>query len=287
MGYLVVYGAGFLLPQVGGFQVGQMQLDGDGVFIVGHAYGKIPAPCSVIKATHVPADRRGFGRLQSHKALDEEHAFFTVAVRESVLDGVVGHLFPLAGFFILHIAGAYFVELCLAHIMQQGAQRKAFGAIGFGVKVLFHHHLVDINAVLHQAAGAGAVIAGAGPALLAECKTLGGCPTGESKITDAYNLPCRKVIHTVGPVWHGGTHGEAEKLASCYHTSFILARENGIQSIAFPCISTGVYHYPKEEAARIALNAIGEEMAHGYEGEVIVCCFSEEDAEVYRKLLSC
>ena len=162
MGYLVVYGAGFLLPQVGGFQVGQMQLDGDGVFIVGHAYGKIPAPCSVIKATHVPADRRGFGRLQSHKALDEEHAFFTVAVGESVLDGVVGHLFPLAGFFILHIAGAYFVELCLAHIMQQGAQRKAFGAIGFGVKVLFHHHLVDINAVLHQAAGAGAVIAGAG-----------------------------------------------------------------------------------------------------------------------------
>ena len=105
--------------------------------------------------------------------------------------------------------------------------------------------------------------------------------------TDAYNLPCRKVIHTVGPVWHGGMHGEAEKLVSCYHTSFILARENGIQSIAFPCISTGVYHYPKEEAARIALNAIGEEMAHGYEGEVIVCCFSEKDAEVYRKLLSC
>ena len=133
----------------------------------------------------------------------------------------------------------------------------------------------------------GAIHRAAGPALLAECKTLGGCPTGESKITDAYNLPCRKVIHTVGPVWHGGTHGEAEKLASCYRTSFILARENGIQSIAFPCISTGVYHYPKEEAARIALNAIGEEMAHGYEGEVIVCCFSEEDAEVYRELLSC
>ena len=133
----------------------------------------------------------------------------------------------------------------------------------------------------------GAIHRAAGPALLAECKTLGGCPTGESKITDAYNLPCRKVIHTVGPVWHGGTHGEAEKLASCYHTSFILARENGKQSVSFPCISTGVYHYPKEEAARIALNAIGEEMAHGYEGEVIVCCFSEEDAEVYRKLLSC
>jgi O-acetyl-ADP-ribose deacetylase (regulator of RNase III) len=133
----------------------------------------------------------------------------------------------------------------------------------------------------------GAIHRAAGPALLAECKTLGGCPTGESKITDAYNLPCRKVIHTVGPVWHGGMHGEAEKLASCYHTSFILAKENGIQSIAFPCISTGVYHYPKEEAARIALNAIGEEMTHGYEGEVIVCCFSEEDAEVYREFLPC
>ena len=133
----------------------------------------------------------------------------------------------------------------------------------------------------------GAIHRAAGPALLAECTTLGGCPTGESKITDAYNLPCRKVIHTVGPVWHGGTHGEAEKLASCYHTSFILARENGIQSIAFPCISTGVYHYPKEEAARIALNAIGEEMTHGYEGELIVCCFSEEDVEVYREFLSC
>ena len=73
----------------------------------------------------------------------------------------------------------------------------------------------------------GAIHRAAGPALLAECKTLGGCPTGESKITDAYNLPCRKVIHTVGPVWHGGTHGEAEKLASCYRTSFILAREIG------------------------------------------------------------
>src|SRR5699024_8804528 len=133
----------------------------------------------------------------------------------------------------------------------------------------------------------GAIHRAAGPALLAECKTLGGCPTGESKITDAYNLPCRKVIHTVGPVWHGGTHGEAEKLASCYRSSVRLAREIGIHSIACACISTGVYHYPKEEAARIALNAIGEEMAHGYEGEVIVCCFAEEDAEVYRELLSC
>ena len=82
----------------------------------------------------------------------------------------------------------------------------------------------------------GAIHRAAGPALLAECKTLGGCPTGESKITDAYNLPCRKVIHTVGPVWHGGTHGEAEKLASCYRTSFILAREIRTIPIPFPSL---------------------------------------------------
>ena len=80
----------------------------------------------------------------------------------------------------------------------------------------------------------GAIHRAAGPALLAECKTLGGCPTGESKITDAYNLPCRKVIHTVGPVWHGGTHGEAEKLASCYRTSFILARETASKALHSP-----------------------------------------------------
>ena len=162
MGYLVVYCTGFLLPQVGGFQVGQVQLYGDGVLIVRYTDGEIPALGCVIKAAHMPADRRRFGRLQAYKALDEEHTLFAVAVGEGILDGVVWHLFPLAGFFILHIAGTYFVELCFAYIMQQGAQRKAFGTIGLGVKVFFHHHLVDINTVLHQAAGAGAVIAGAG-----------------------------------------------------------------------------------------------------------------------------
>ena len=125
MGYLVVYGAGFLLPQVGGLQIRQMQLDGDGVFIVGHAYGKIPAPCSVIKATHVPADRRGFGRLQSHKALDEEHAFFTVAVGEGVLDGVVGHLFPHA-LFILGVAIVHGIKANLADVVEQCRHGNGF-----------------------------------------------------------------------------------------------------------------------------------------------------------------
>lgn len=131
----------------------------------------------------------------------------------------------------------------------------------------------------------GAIHRAAGPGLLAECKTLGGCRTGESKITDAYNLPCKKVIHTVGPIWYSGTCGEAEYLTSCYRTCFALAKANDIKSIAFSCISTGVYHYPKKEAAHIALSVIEDEIANGYEGKVIVCCFSESDAKIYKDLL--
>lgn len=126
-----------------------------------------------------------------------------------------------------------------------------------------------VDGAIHRAAGRG---------LLEECKTLGGCETGQSKITGAYNLPCKYVIHTVGPVWHGGNHGEAEELASCYKTSLDIAEERGLQSIAFSCISTGVYSYPKEEAAQIALRTINE---HPYNGEVIICCFCKQDKEVY------
>lgn len=129
-----------------------------------------------------------------------------------------------------------------------------------------------VDGAIHKAAGKG---------LLEECRTLGGCETGQSKMTNAYNLPCKKVIHTVGPVWYGGNHNERELLASCYDTAMKLAEDNHLRSIAFSCISTGVYGFPKAEAAQIAIQVLTKHIKEGFDGEVIVCCFTDEDTKYY------
>jgi len=131
----------------------------------------------------------------------------------------------------------------------------------------------------------GAIHAAAGPDLLQECRRLHGCQTGQAKITKGYKLPAKFIIHTVGPVWHGGKRGEAEKLASCYKNCFAVAEENKIFSIAFPAISTGVYSYPKEPATRIALSATKEFLRKArYVQKVIFVCFSRADLELYQRL---
>lgn len=132
----------------------------------------------------------------------------------------------------------------------------------------------------------GAIHRAAGPELLAECRTLGGCPTGEARITGAYRLKARKIIHTVGPVWYGGTHGEGELLASCYQESLALAKEHGLSSIAFPSISTGVYAFPPQLAAPIALKTVRDCTRGSNQFEVIFCCFSARDLALYSSLLA-
>ena len=132
----------------------------------------------------------------------------------------------------------------------------------------------------------GAIHRAAGPELLAECRQLGGCRTGEAKITQGYRLPARWVVHTVGPVWRGGQHDEAKLLAAAYTNSLCLAAEQGAQSIAFPCISTGVYGYPAREAAKIAVQAVRETLPQCPQIErVVFCCFSQQDAARYQRLL--
>ena len=130
----------------------------------------------------------------------------------------------------------------------------------------------------------GAIHRAAGPRLLEACRAIGGCPTGEARITPGFDLPARHVIHTVGPVWSGGGRGEPELLASCYRESFALALAHGVTSIAFPGISTGVYGYPKREAAGVALAAMRE---HDPRFErIVACCFSESDAELYLEVMA-
>lgn len=133
----------------------------------------------------------------------------------------------------------------------------------------------------------GAIHRAAGPDLVHECRLLGGCKTGQAKITKGYRLAAGHIIHTVGPVWHGGTHGEAELLAACYRRSLEVAAENGIATLAFPGISTGIYGYPVELAARIAVNTVRSTVqTTGGFTEVIFCCFSSSDLRVYEKVLN-
>lgn len=130
----------------------------------------------------------------------------------------------------------------------------------------------------------GAIHRAAGPELLEACRAIGGCPTGEARITPGFRLPARFVIHTVGPVWAGGRHGEAALLEGCYRSSFRLARENGVRSIAFPAISTGVYGYPKDQAAAVAL-AVMREHESAFE-RIVACCYGAEDRVRYQRLLA-
>lgn len=132
----------------------------------------------------------------------------------------------------------------------------------------------------------GAIHRAAGPKLLEETRTLGGCKVGEAKISKGYNLPARFVIHTVGPVWQGGKKGEPELLASCYRNSLAIAMEHKLKSVAFPGISTGVYGYPVDKAAKIAVETVAEEIKNGSTlEEVLFCCFSASDLEIYESLL--
>nr|WP_249789883.1 O-acetyl-ADP-ribose deacetylase [Bradyrhizobium sp. BRP20] len=133
----------------------------------------------------------------------------------------------------------------------------------------------------------GAIHDAAGPELLAECQTLGGCPTGDAKITKGYRLPARYVIHAVGPVWHGGTRGEAAALRSCYRGALELSQANGLTSLAFSAISTGVYRFPADQAAKIAVHAAIEALpAAPLVAHVIFCCFSEASAALHSDVLA-
>lgn len=149
---------------------------------------------------------------------------------------------------------------------------------------------LDVDAIVNAANSTllggggvdGAIHRAAGPGLLRECRTLGGCQTGDTKLTKGYNLPARYVLHTVGPVWHGGKRGEEEKLRSCYRTALALAESHGdIRSVAFPLVSSGIYGYPKRDAIRIALEEISKS-----ELETVLCCFNGAERAIAEEELS-
>ena len=133
----------------------------------------------------------------------------------------------------------------------------------------------------------GAIHRAAGPELVAECRMLHGCGTGDAKLTRGYRLPARHIIHTVGPVWQGGGKGEAEMLVSCYRRSLEIAGTNGCRTIAFPAISTGIYRFPKAQASRIAAGTVVEFLGRNTLPEIVTfCCFDDEMAQLYRQAVA-
>ncbi len=133
----------------------------------------------------------------------------------------------------------------------------------------------------------GAIHRAAGPELVHECRLLGGCQPGDAKATRGYRLAASVIVHTVGPVWRGGSNGEADLLASCYRKSLVLASERGAKTVAFPCISTGIYGYPIEQATAVAIDTVRATLAQTPDiREVTFCCFSEQDLAVYRTALA-